>query len=128
MSRLAIVGLLVACASPLAAQGGGRMGGGRNVLNADTLTAQYNLTADQKTKTIALIKTYNDNTAATMAWMRSEQQSGGTRNADSAKKVADARATFDAAFKALLVGPQAARFDSVQAARAARGRGPGGRN
>jgi hypothetical protein len=126
MSRLAVLGILVACASPLAAQGGGRMGGGRNVLNADTLTAQYNLTADQKTKTIALIKTYNDSTAATMAWMRSEQQAGASRNADSAKKVTAARTTFDAAFKVILVGPQIARFDSIQAARAARGRGPGG--
>ena len=37
-------------------------------------------------------------------------------------------AKFNADFKALLAGPQIAKFDSIQAARAARmgGRGPGG--
>ena len=129
-SRFALLAMVVVAAAPLAAQGGGGMGrgGGNRMMNADTLTAVYNLSADQKTKTIALIKVYNDGTAATQAWMMAQRQAGEARNADSAKKVQDAAAKFNADFKALLAGPQIAKFDSIQAARAARmgGRGPGG--
>jgi hypothetical protein len=130
-SRFALLAMVLVSAAPLAAQGGGGMGGGRGgnrMMNIDTMTAMYSLSADQKTKTEGLIKIYNDGTAATMAWMREQMQSGGGRNADSTKKVQDAMAKFNADFKALLAGPQIAKFDSVQAARAARmrGRGPGG--
>ena len=121
-SRFALLVMVVACAAPLAAQGGGGgMGrGGNRMMNIDTLTATYSLSADQKTKAEGLIKIYNDNTAATMAWMRAQMQSGGGRNADSSKKVQDAMAKFNADFKALLAGPQITKFDSIQAARAAR--------
>ncbi|MGH7592815.1 MAG: hypothetical protein ACRELE_03045 [Gemmatimonadales bacterium] len=131
-SRFALLAMVVVTAAPLAAQGGGGgMGGGRmggRGMNADALTAQYDLSADQKTKTEALLKIFSDGTASTQAWMMAQRQAGETRNADSAKKVGEAMAKFNADFKALLAGPQLAKFDSVQAARAARmqGRGPGG--
>lgn len=130
-SRFALLAMVVVCAAPLAAQGGGMagMGGrGNRMMNADTLTVMYSLSADQKTKTVALIKVYNDGAAATQAWMMAQRQAGEARNADSAKKVSDAMTKFNADFKALLAGPQIVKFDSVQAARAARmgGRGPGG--
>lgn len=130
-ARFAMLAVAVVCAAPLAAQGGGMMGmRGNRMMNADTLTAIYSLSAEQKTKTEGLIKIYTDNTAATRAWMMAQQQAGEARNADSGKKVSDAMAKFNADFKALLTGPQIAKFDSVQAARAARmgGRGPGGGN
>ena len=130
-SRFALLAMVVVCAAPLAAQGGGMGGmgrGGNRMMNIDTLTATYSLSAEQKTKATALIKVYNDNTAATMAWMMTQRQAGEARNADSAKKVSDAMTKFNADFKALLAGPQITKFDSIQAARAARmgGRGPGG--
>lgn len=126
-SRFALLAMVVVCAAPLAAQGGGRMGGGRG-MSVDNLAATYSLSAEQKTKTEALLKIFNDNTAATSAWIMAQRQAGEARNADSAKKVSDAMTKFNADFKALLAGPQIAKFDSIQAARAARmgGRGPGG--
>jgi hypothetical protein len=127
-SRLALLAMVVVSAAPLAAQGGGGMGrmGGTRMMNADTLTAVYSLSADQKTKTEGLLKIYNDGTAATMAWIRTQPR--GSAPPDSMKKIQDAMAKFNADFKALLAGPQIAKFDSIQAARAARmgGRGPGG--
>jgi hypothetical protein len=130
-SRFALLAMVLVSAAPLAAQGGGGMGGGRGgnrMMNIDTLTATYSLSADQKTKAEGLIKIYNDGTAATMAWMRTQRQAQAEIPADSSKKVTDAMAKFNADFKALLAGPQIAKFDSIQAARAARmgGRGPGG--
>ena len=126
-SRFALLAMVMVSAAPLAAQGGGGMGrGGNRMMNADTLTAVYSLSADQKTKTEALLKVYNDGTAATMAWMRTQPR--GSVPADSMTKLRDAMTKFNADFKALLAGPQIAKFDSIQAARAARmgGRGPGG--
>lgn len=127
-SRLALLAMVVVSAAPLAAQGGGGMGrmGGNRMMNADTLTAVYSLSADQKTKTEGLLKIYNDGTAATMAWIRTQPR--GSAPPDSMKKIQEAMAKFNADFKALLAGPQIAKFDSIQAARAARmgGRGPGG--
>lgn len=128
-SCLALLAMVVVAAAPLAAQGGGgggmgRAGGGRG-MSIDQLTTQYSLSSDQKTKTDALLKIYNDGTTATQAWIRSEQQAGAARNADSAKKVSDALAKFNADFKALLAGPQIAKFDSIQAARAGSRRGGG---
>lgn len=134
-SRFALLAMAVVSAAPLAAQGGGMggmsMGGGRGgsrMMNIDRLTATYNLSAEQKTKAEGLIKIFNDGTAATQAWMMAQRQAAEARNADSAKKVMDAMAKFHAGFKALLAGPQIAKFDSIQAAHAARmgGRGPGG--
>lgn len=126
-SRFALLAMVLVSAAPLAAQGGGGMGrGGNRMMNADTLTAVYGLSAEQKTKTEGLIKIYNDGTAATMAWVRTQPR--GSAPPDSMKKLQDAMAKFNADFKALLAGPQIAKFDSIQAARAARmgGRGPGG--
>jgi hypothetical protein len=127
-SRLALLAMVLVSAAPLAAQGGGGMGGGRGnrMMNVDTLTAMYSLSADQKTKTEGFIKIYNDGTAATMAWVRTQPR--GSAPPDSIKKLQDAMAKFNADFKAILAGPQIAKFDSIQAARAARmgGRGPGG--
>ena len=130
-SRFALLAMVLVSAAPLAAQGGGGMGGGggrggNRMMNADTLTALYGLSADQKTKTEGLIKIYNDGTAATMAWVRTQPR--GSAPPDSMKKLQDASAKFNSDFKALLAGPQIAKFDSIQAARAARmgGRGPGG--
>lgn len=93
------------------------------------MTTQYSLSADQKTKTEALVKIFTDGTAATQAWIQSERQAGAAVNADSMKKVADARAKFDADFKALLTADQSRLFDSVAAQRGAGrrgGRGGGG--
>jgi hypothetical protein len=125
-SRFALLALLVVVAAPLAAQGGGMGRGGGRGMSIDQLTTQYSLSSDQKTKTDALLKIYNDGTTATQAWMRSEAQAGAARNADSAKKVSDALTKFNADFKALLAGPQIAKFDSIQAARASSRRGGGG--
>jgi hypothetical protein len=126
--RFALLAMLVGVAAPLAAQGGGGGGGrrGGGAMNIDQLTTQYALSSDQKTKTEALLKIYNDGTTATQAWMRSEAQAGAARNADSTKKVAEALAKFNADFKALLAGPQIAKFDSIQTARASSRRGGGG--
>ena len=130
-SRLALLVMVVVSAAPLAAQGGGGgMGRGNRMMNADTLTAVYSLSAEQKTKTEGLLKIYNDGTAATMAWIRTQPR--GSAPPDSMKKIQDAMAKFNADFKALLAGPQIAKFDSIQAARAARmggrmGGGGGGR-
>jgi len=135
-ARFALLALMAVAVVPLAAQGGGGGGrrgggggGGRNggaAMNIDNLTTLYKLTADQKTKTEALIKTFTDETQKTQAWMASERQAGGAVNADSMKKVADARAAFETAFKQLLTAPQAETFDSVQKAQAGRRRGGGG--
>jgi hypothetical protein len=127
--RFAVLALMAVAVVPLSAQGGGgrRNGGGAGAaLNIDNLTTLYKLTADQKTKAEALIKTYNTTTQPTQAWMASERQAGGAPNADSLKKITDARATFDAAFKALLTDPQVQVFDSVQKVQASRRRGGGG--
>jgi protein CpxP len=128
-SRYALLALAVVCAAaPLAAQGGGGGGrrGGGGGMNVDQMTTQYSLSADQKTKTVALIKIFTDGTAATQAWMMSEQQAGAARNADSTQKVTDARTKFNADFKALLTPDQSKTFDSVQTANAGRRRGGGG--
>jgi len=126
--RFALLAMVLVSAAPLAAQGGGGMGRGNRMMNADTLTALYGLSAEQKTKTEGLIKIYNDGTAATMAWMRTQRQAQEPVPPDTTKKLQDAMAKFNTDFKALLAGPQIAKFDSIQAARAARmgGRGPGG--
>ena len=130
-TRLALLALMAVAVVPLSAQGGGgrRNGGGGGAgaaMNIDNLTTLYKLTADQKTKVEALIKTYTTTTQATQAWMASERQAGGAVNADSMKKITDARAIYDAAFKAVLTEPQAQVFDSVQKAQAGRRRGGGG--
>lgn len=123
--RFALLATLVVVAAPLAAQGGRRGGGGMNV---DNMATMYTLSADQKTRTDSLVKIFTAGTAATQAWIRSEAQAGAVANADSAKKVADARARFNADFKALLTPDQAKKFDSVQAnPPARRGGGGGGR-
>lgn len=131
-SRFALLALAMVCAAaPLAAQGGGgggRRGGGGRGMNIDNLATMYSLSADQRTKTEALIKIFTDGTAATQTWIMSERQAGAVQNADSAKKIADARAKFNADFKALLTADQSKKFDSVQAnPPARRGGGGGGR-
>ncbi len=129
-TRYALLAMMFVAAIPLGAQGGGggrrNGGGGGAAMNIDNLTTTYKLTADQKTAAEALIKTYTTATQATQAWMRSEAQAGGAQNADSLKKITDARATFDSGFKALLTAPQAQVYDSVQKAQPVRRRGGGG--
>jgi hypothetical protein len=127
-SRFALLALIAVVAVPLSAQGGGGRRaagggggggggfGGGGGMNVDNLATTYKLTGDQKTKTEALVKTFTDATQKTTAWIQSERQAGGAPNADSAKKVTDARDAFNASFKALLTEPQAAVYDSVQKA------------
>jgi Spy/CpxP family protein refolding chaperone len=130
-SRFALLAMMVVAAAPLAAQGGGggggrRGGGGRGGMDIEQMTTQYNLSSDQKTKATALIKIYTDGTAATQTWMASERAAGAAQNVDSMKKISDARAKFNADFKALLTPDQAKTFDSVQTAQQGRRRGGGG--
>jgi len=123
-ARFALVALMSVVAAPLAAQGGMRMGG---QLNIESLGTMYSLSAEQKSSTEALLKTYNASTMGVQAWMTKMRESGdmaamrtGPGAADSMKKMTDARAKFDADFKAILIGTQVAKFDSVATARAAR--------
>lgn len=133
-SRLALVAMLVMAAAPLAAQGGGGaggrgMGGGRG-MNIEAMTALYTLTPEQVTKADALLKAYQAQVAPLQQYMMAQRQAQAEVNADSMKKSTEARNKFNADFKALLTGDQVKKFDSVQAAQAARmgggGRGPGG--
>jgi Spy/CpxP family protein refolding chaperone len=132
-SRLALVAMLVVAAAPLAAQGGGGPpGGGRGMggrgMNIEAMTTLYTLTPEQVTKADALIKAYQESTRPLQQYMMAQRQGGGEVNADSMKKSTDLRTKFNADIKALLTGDQVKKFDSVQAAQAARmgGRGPGG--
>ena len=132
-SRLALVAMLVVAAAPLAAQGGGGApGGGRGMggrgMNIEAMTALYTLTPEQVTKADALIKAYQESTRPLQQYMMAQRQGGGEVNADSMKKSTDLRTKFNADIKALLTGDQVKKWDSVQAAQAARmgGRGPGG--
>lgn len=124
-ARFALLALATVVAAPLAAQGGGMRGGAQ--LNIDNLTTMYTLSDEQKTQTTALLATYNESTKGVRDWMTKLRESGDMQAmrsapgaADSTKKLQDARAKFDADFKAVLVGTQVAKFDSVAAARAAR--------
>jgi Spy/CpxP family protein refolding chaperone len=132
-SRLALVAMLVVAAAPLAAQGGGGApGGGRGMggrgMNIEAMTALYTLTPEQVTKADALLKKYQESTMPLQQYMMAQRQGGGEVNPDSMKKSTELRTKFNADFKALLTGDQVKKFDSVQAAQAARmgGRGPGG--
>lgn len=132
-SRLALVAMLVVAAAPLAAQGGGGPpGGGRGMggrgMNIEAMTALYTLTPEQVTKADALLKAYQAQVMPLQQYMMAQRQGGGEVNADSMKKSTDLRTKFNADIKALLTGDQVKKFDSVQAAQAARmgGRGPGG--
>lgn len=132
-SRLALVAMLVVAAAPLAAQGGGGPpGGGRGMggrgMNIEAMTALYTLTPEQVTKADALIKAYQESTRPLQQYLMAQRQAGAEAPADSVKKSADARTKFNADFKSLLAGDQVKKWDSVQAAQAARmgGRGPGG--
>ena len=115
--RFALVAMTLMAVAPLSAQ---RRGGTTNI---DQLTTTYTLTGEQKSKTEALIKTYTDQTQATQQWMASERAAGANVNADSAKKIADARTTFNTSFKALLTVPQSEKYDSIQKVMASRARG-----
>jgi len=122
-ARFALVAMMLVAVAPLSAQRRGGRGGG--AMNIDQLTSTYSLTGEQKPKVEALIKTYDETSQPTMAWMASERANGAVTNADSAKKIADARTTFNAAFKAILTAPQAEKFDSIQKVMASRVRGGG---
>jgi hypothetical protein len=99
-------------------------------MNIEAMTALYTLTPEQVTKADALLKAYQAQVAPLQAYMMAQRQAQAEVNADSMKKSTDARTKFNADFKALLAGDQVKKFDSVQAAQAARmgggGRGPGG--
>ena len=130
-ARFALAAIMVLGTAPLAAQGGARMG--QQGMSIDNLTTLYSLSAEQKTKTEALLATYTESTKGVTAWMMKLRESGADRQAmastpgfaDSTKKVNDSRAKFEADFKAILVGTQVAKFDSVAAVRAARMRPQG---
>jgi Spy/CpxP family protein refolding chaperone len=132
-SRIALVALMVMATAPLAAQGGGGggagrgMGGGRG-MNIEAMTALYTLTPEQVTKADALLKAYQAQVMPLQQYMMAQRQAQAEVNPDSMKKSTEARTKFNADFKALLTADQAKKFDSVQAAQAARmgGRGPGG--
>ena len=127
--RFALLAMLAIVVLPLSAQGrrngGGGGGFGAAAMNIDNLATTYKLSSEQKTKTEALIKTFNDVTSKTISWIQSERRAGGASNADSAKKVTDARDAFNASFKALLTEPQAQVFDSLQKTLVGRRRGGG---
>lgn len=132
-SRFALLAVMCVAAAPLAAQGGGRQGGGMGGMNIDQLTTMYTLTPEQVTKTNELLKVYTTKTAGVQAWMTKLRESGDMQAmrsapgfADSMKVTSDARAAFDAEFKKVLTGAQVAKFDSVAAARAARMQRPQG--
>jgi hypothetical protein len=117
--------MILIAAVPLSAQGGRRGGGGGGFgggMNLDQLTTDYGLNSRQKSQTDSLIKLFDKNTQATQAWIRNEAQNSATPNADSAKKVADARTAFNASFKSLLNPVQSTKFDSVQTAMCSRRR------
>lgn len=118
-ARFALMAMMLVAVAPLSAQ---RRGGGMTI---DQLSSTYSLTSPQKPKVEALLKAYNDNTQPTMAWMASERANGAITNADSSKKLADARTKFNADFKAILTVPQAEKFDSIQKVMASRVRGGG---
>ncbi|HEY4321917.1 MAG TPA: hypothetical protein VGM77_12170 [Gemmatimonadales bacterium] len=130
-SRFALLAMLVVAAAPLAAQGGGGGGGGGGRggrggrgMSIESMTTMYTLTADQVTKTQALLDDYNKNLAPLNAYM---QEAGrGNASPDSTKKMQGMRADFNTKFKALLDADQSKKFDSVQAAQAARMQGRGG--
>ena len=129
-SRFALVAMMLVAAAPLAAQGGGGGGGGRGGrgggMNIDNMTTMYSLSADQKTKAEALIKIYTDQTTATQQWIMSQRQAGATANPDSAKKLTDARAKFNADFKALLTADQSKEVPIPVQANPPQRRGGGG--
>lgn len=140
-SRFALLAVLVVAASPLAALGGGGgggMGGGRmgrgmgGGINVEQMTTLYSLTPDQVAKAAELKKTYDASTAGVQAWMMKMRESGDMSamregaGADSMKKMTVAREAYNAEFKKILTPAQAAKFDSVAAARPARMRPAGG--
>lgn len=133
-SRFALIAMLCVAAAPLAAQGGGQgQGRGMGGINVEQMTTLYALTPEQVAKVTDLKKAYDAQTAGVTAWMTKLRESGVDRAAmmqtpgiaDSMKKTSDARAAFDAEFKKVLTGAQVTKFDSVQAARAARMRPQG---
>lgn len=133
-SRFALLAMLFVAAAPLAAQGGGQgQGRGMGGINVEQLTTLYALTPEQAAKATELKKAYDTKTAGVTAWMTKLRESGGDMAsmrdtpgfADSMKKNTDARDSFNAEFKKILTGAQVTKFDSVQAARAARMRPAG---
>ncbi|MES2303979.1 MAG: hypothetical protein V4558_00630 [Gemmatimonadota bacterium] len=130
-SRFALLAMLCVAVAPLAAQGGGQ-GRGMGGINVEQMTTMYSLTPEQVAKATDLKKAYDTKTAGVTAWMTKLREGGDMQAmrdapgfADSMKKNTDARDSFNAEFKKILTGAQVTKFDSVQAARAARQR-PGG--
>ncbi|MEO5800580.1 MAG: hypothetical protein ABIZ70_02195 [Gemmatimonadales bacterium] len=135
-SRFALLAIVCVAAAPLAAQGGGGApGGGRGMggINVEQMSTMYTLTPEQVAKANDLKKAYDTKTAGVTAWMTKLREGGGDMQsmrdtpgfADSMKKNTDARDSFNAEFKKILTGAQVTKFDSVQAARAARQRPAG---
>lgn len=134
--RFAMLASLAMFAMPLAAQGGGqgmgRMGGGMmTVPSADTLAAQLSLSADQKTKVAAVIKTYEESTKDARAAMAKAMEGGDMQamrdNPDFQKNMTsmrEARTKMTADIKAVLTAEQSAKYDELYPARG--GRRPGG--
>ncbi len=124
-ARFALLALAVVCAAPLAAQGGGTMGGGnmggmrmaRGIMNVDTMAMTLGMDADTKAAYQHKIDEYNKDMAPLMAYMRTARQGGGMVDADSAKKMTDARAHLNSELKeALKNADQKKKFDSIVAA------------
>ena len=93
-ARLALAALMTVATLPLAAQG--QRGMGRQ-LSIDNLTTMYSLSAEQKTKTEALLATYTDATKGVQAWMMKGGRGGrhgvlrSTPLPDSTRNTTDAR-------------------------------------
>ncbi len=132
--RFAMLASLALFAMPLAAQGGGqgmRMGGGMMAMpSADTLATQLSLSADQKVKVAAVIKTYEESTKDARAAMSKAMEGGDMAamrdNPDFQKNmtsIREARTKMTADIKAILTAEQSAKYDELYPAR---GRRPGG--
>lgn len=141
---ISMLAVAVIMAAPLAAQGGGMgMGGGRGmgggmmaVPNADSLSSQLSLSAEQKPKVAALVKNFETSTKSVRDWMTGLQASGGMAAMrdnpgaqDSLTKLRDARTKFTTDLKALLTPEQVAKYDQLYPAmRPRQGGGAGGGN
>jgi len=136
-ARFALLASLAAFALPLAAQGGGQgmRGGGPGgfmaIPSADTLAGQLSLSAEQKTKVAAAIKTYEESTKDARAAVQKMMESGGMGgmrdNPDAMKNmttIREARTRMTTEIKAVLTQEQVAKYDELYPQRM--GRRPGG--
>ncbi len=134
-ARFALLASLAVFTLPLAAQGGGQgmRGGGMGFMavpSADSLATQLSLSAEQKTKVVAVIKTYEESTKDARGAMAKMQESGNMAsmrdNPDAMKNMTalrEARTKMTADIKAILTPEQSAKYDELFPQRR---RGPAG--